>query len=260
MVARREDDRAHKAEEPLLDVSTIEVVYGGTILAVSDVTLTVGRGEIVALLGANGAGKSTTLKAISGVAAADRAAVSRGHVRFNGAEILALPANRRVALGIAHILEGRHVFKQLTVEENLMTGAFLRRPGRRELQRQVDEIYDWFPRLKDRRHSRAGLTSGGEQQMLAIGRGLLTQPRLVLLDEPTMGLAPTLVEEIFAFILRLNREKGTAFLLSEQNTSLALSHADRAYILDNGKVALAGSAKAIAARDDLHRIYLGAVP
>jgi branched-chain amino acid transport system ATP-binding protein len=245
------------AEKSLLDVSGIEVVYGGAILAVADVSLTVGAGEIVALLGANGAGKSTVLKAISGLAAADRATVRRGHVRYDGENILGTAANRLAARGIVHVLEGRHVFAHLTVEENLLAGAFLHRPGRRELLRQIDDIYAWFPRLKEKRRTQAGLTSGGEQQMLAIGRALLTQPRLVLLDEPSMGLAPRIVQEIFQIIVRLNREKGVAFLLAEQNAALSLAHASRAYILESGRVALEGEASDLARRDDLHRIYLG---
>lgn len=242
---------------PILDVSGIEVVYGGAILAVSDVSLTIGTGEIVALLGANGAGKSTVLKAISGLATADRAHVRKGHIRLDGEDILGIASNRLATRGIVHVLEGRHVFPQLTVEENLLTGAFLHKPSRKTLLTQLDEIYEWFPRLKDKRRTRAGLTSGGEQQMLAIGRALLTRPRLVLLDEPSMGLAPRIVQEIFQIIVRLNREKGTSFLLAEQNAALSLSNAHRAYVLDTGKVALSGTAAELAARDDLHRIYLG---
>lgn len=245
------------ATRRLLDVSDIEVVYGGAILAVADVSLAVGEREIVALLGANGAGKSTVLKAISGLAAADRATVRRGHVRFDGQDILGTAANRLAKQGIVHVLEGRHVFAHLTVEENLLSGAFLHRPARQELLRQIDDIYAWFPRLKDKRRTPAGLTSGGEQQMLAIGRALLTQPRLVLLDEPSMGLAPRIVQEIFQIIVRLNREKGVAFLLAEQNAALSLAHASRAYILEGGRVALAGTSAELSARDDLHHIYLG---
>jgi branched-chain amino acid transport system ATP-binding protein len=257
MTSLNEPIAPKSAEKSLLDVSGIEVVYGGAILAVADVSLTVGAGEIVALLGANGAGKSTVLKAISGLAAADRATVRRGHVRYDGEDILGTAANRLAARGIVHVLEGRHVFAHLTVEENLLAGAFLRRPGRHELLRQIDDIYAWFPRLKDKRRTQAGLTSGGEQQMLAIGRALLTQPRLVLLDEPSMGLAPRIVQEIFQIIIRLNREKGVAFLLAEQNAALSLAHASRAYILESGRVALEGEASDLARRDDLHRIYLG---
>lgn len=258
MTLQPEPTASVPADRRLLDVSGIEVVYGGAILAVADVSLTVGTGEIVALLGANGAGKSTVLKAISGLVAADRATVRRGHVHFDGEDILGTAANRLTKRGIVHVLEGRHVFPHLTVEENLLSGAFLHKPGRRELLRQIDDIYAWFPRLKDKRLTLAGLTSGGEQQMLAIGRALLTQPRLVLLDEPSMGLAPKIVQEIFQIIVRLNRERGVAFLLAEQNAALSLAHASRAYILESGRVALAGNAGELARRDDLHRIYLGA--
>lgn len=244
---------------PLLEVSGIEVVYGGAILAVADVSLTVAPGEIVALLGANGAGKSTTLKAISGIAATDRATVNRGEIRFDGKNALQTPAHRLAKRGIVHVLEGRHVFPHLTVEENLFAGAFLRRPTRADLRRRVEEIYDWFPRLRDKRATQAGLTSGGEQQMLAIGRALLTRPKLVLLDEPSMGLAPKIVREIFQIITRLNRETGTAFVLAEQNIVLSLGCADRAYVLDSGKVALSGTSEELTTRDDLHQIYLGQV-
>ncbi|SIR23487.1 amino acid/amide ABC transporter ATP-binding protein 2, HAAT family [Rhizobium sp. RU20A] len=250
---------AETASQSILDVESIEVVYGGAILAVADVSLTLGPGEIVALLGANGAGKSTTLKAISGLAAADRATVSRGAVRFDGQDVLAIPANLRAKRGLVHVLEGRHVFPHLTVEENLLTGAFLQKPSRKALLSKVNDIYAWFPRLKDKRQTQAGLTSGGEQQMLAIGRALLTEPRLVLLDEPSMGLAPLIVEEIFEIITRLNRERGTAFLLAEQNAALSLSHAHRAYVLETGRVALEGAAQDLAARSDLHHIYLGGI-
>lgn len=240
----------------LLRVEGIEAGYGG-ILAVADVSLTVAPGEIVALLGANGAGKSSTLKAISGLIAADRGQVRKGAIRLDGQDVLGLPTNRLAGRGLVHVLEGRHVFPHLTVEENLQSGAFLRRPGRAALRGALEEIYDWFPRLRDKRATQAGLTSGGEQQMLAIGRALLTRPRLVLLDEPSMGLAPKIVQEIFQIIARLNRDKGIAFLLAEQNATLSLAHARRAYVLDTGRVALEGPAADVAARDDLHRIYLG---
>ena len=240
----------------LLRVEGIEAGYGG-ILAVADVSLTVASGEIVALLGANGAGKSSTLKAISGLIAADRGQVRKGAIRLDGQDVLGLPTNRLAGRGLVHVLEGRHVFPHLTVEENLQAGAFLRRPGRAALRGALEEIYDWFPRLRDKRATQAGLTSGGEQQMLAIGRALLTRPRLVLLDEPSMGLAPKIVQEIFQIIARLNRDKGIAFLLAEQNATLSLAHARRAYVLDTGRVALEGPAADVAARDDLHRIYLG---
>lgn len=257
MTLSPETPPSNPGSRKLLDVANIEVVYGGAILAVTDVSLSIGESEIVALLGANGAGKSTVLKAISGLAKADRASVRRGHVRFDGQDILGIPANRLTARGIVHVLEGRHVFTHLTVEENLLAGAFLHKPSRRRLISDLDDIYGWFPRLKEKRRVQAGLTSGGEQQMLAIGRALLTQPRLVLLDEPSMGLAPLIVQEIFRIITRLNREKGITFLLAEQNAALSLAHASRAAVLEGGRVVAEGTAAELSRRDDLHRLYLG---
>lgn len=242
---------------PLVEVEGIEVIYDGAILGVANVSLTLARGEIVALLGANGAGKSTTLKAISGLVVADRALVTRGSIRFSGEDICGIAPNLLAQRGIVHVLEGRHVFGHLTVEENLRTGTFLRRLGRREIERDLEEIYGWFPRLKVKRRTQAGLTSGGEQQMLAIGRALLTRPELVLLDEPSMGLAPIIVDEIFEIIAALNRQKGTTFLVAEQNIAVSLRHAHRGYVLDGGKVVVAATAAELRERDDLHEIYLG---
>jgi branched-chain amino acid transport system ATP-binding protein len=256
------EHQADTAPAPLLDVRGIEVIYDGAILAVADASLSVTSGEIVALLGANGAGKSTALKAISGLIVADRALVSRGEVYFRGENITGVVPNLITARGIVHVLEGRHVFGHLTVEENLRTGAFLRRPSRQEIERNLEEIYVYFPRLKIKRKMQAGLASGGEQQMLAIGRALLTRPELILLDEPSMGLAPLIVEEIFEIVTTLNRSKGTSFLIAEQNIIVSLRHAHRGYVLDSGRVALEGSAEALLGRNDLHEIYLGkpAVP
>jgi branched-chain amino acid transport system ATP-binding protein len=241
----------------LLDVQSIEVIYDGAILAVADVSLSVAAGEVVALLGSNGAGKSTTLKAISGLLVADRAMVARGDIHFRGESVTGVAPNLLTTRGIVHVLEGRHVFGHLTVEENLRTGAFLRRPSRRQIERDLDEIYTYFPRLKTKRKIQAGLASGGEQQMLAIGRALLTRPDLILLDEPSMGLAPIIVEEIFEIVTALNRSKGTSFLIAEQNIAVSLRHAHRAYVLDGGRVALEGSADDLLARKDLREIYLG---
>jgi branched-chain amino acid transport system ATP-binding protein len=241
----------------VLTVAEIEVIYDGSILAVSDISLEVGESEIVALLGANGAGKSTTLKAISGIAQTDRARVSRGTIRFKGEPITGIAPNLLAGRGIVHVLEGRHVFTHLTVEENLRCGGFLRRPSRRELDHDIEQVYAWFPRLKVKRTVQAGLTSGGEQQMLAIGRALLTRPTLVLLDEPSMGLAPILVQEIFEIVTQLNREKGVAFLIAEQNINVSLRHAHRGYVIDNGRVALTGSANDLLSQGNLHEIYLG---
>lgn len=242
---------------PFLQVEDIEALYGQAILALRGVSFSVEEGTIVALLGANGAGKTTALKAISNLLASERGALSRGSITFRGEPTRAIDPADLVAKGIVQVLEGRHVFPQLTVEENLLTGGFLRRPGRRRLLGDLDRVYEWFPRLKIRRKARCGLTSGGEQQMVAIGRALMTRPRLVLLDEPSMGLAPIIVEEIFAIIRQLNREEGVSFLLAEQNATLALRYADHGYVLENGRVALSGAASELAARDDVKEFYLG---
>ncbi|WP_437881337.1 ABC transporter ATP-binding protein [Pseudomonas sp. LRF_L74] len=241
----------------LLAVDDIEVIYDGAILAVAGVSLRVEQGGIVALLGANGAGKSTTLKAISGLVQADRARISRGHIRFQGQDTAGVAANQLARQGIVHVLEGRHVFSHLTIEENLRTGGFLRRPSRKALEDDLERIYAWFPRLKTKRKTQAGLTSGGEQQMLAIGRALMTKPSLVLLDEPSMGLAPIIVEEIFEIVAQLNKQEGTSFLVAEQNINVALRHASYAYIMENGQVVGEGVAEQLAARDDIQHFYLG---
>ncbi|MBB3105036.1 ABC transporter ATP-binding protein [Azomonas macrocytogenes] len=248
------NSQTHCAAAPveLLAVQDIEVIYDGAILAVAGVSLRVGQGGIVALLGANGAGKSTTLKAISGLVRADRAQVSRGAIRFLGVDTAGVAPNELARRGIVHVLEGRHVFAHLSIEENLRSGGFLRNPGRRELERDLERIYAWFPRLKTKRKTQAGLTSGGEQQMLAIGRALMTRPKLVLLDEPSMGLAPILVEEIFEIVAQLNAREGVSFLVAEQNLNVALRHAGYAYILENGRVVGEGEA-----HEDIQHFYLG---
>ncbi len=245
------------ARAEVLAVQDIEVIYDGSILALHGVSLHVEAGAIVALLGANGAGKSTTLKAISGLIHADRARLSRGHIRFHGEDTAGVPPNRLARRGIAHVLEGRHVFAHLSVEDNLRSGGFLRGPGRRELERDLERMYAWFPRLKTKRKVQAGLTSGGEQQMLAIGRALMTRPKLMLLDEPSMGLAPIIVQEIFDIVARLNAEAGIGFLLAEQNINVALRHAHYAYVLENGRVADEGTPDSLAARENIHSFYLG---
>ncbi|WP_409262405.1 ABC transporter ATP-binding protein [Pseudomonas putida] len=245
------------AHQALLAVNDIEVIYDGAILAVAGVSLQVRQGDIVALLGANGAGKSTTLKAISGLVQADRAQVSRGHIRFQGQDTVGVAAHVLARQGIVHVLEGRHVFAHLTIEENLRSSGFLRNPTRRELEQDLERIYAWFPRLKSKRRAQAGVTSGGEQQMLAIGRALMTGPRLVLLDEPSMGLAPIIVEEIFAIVAQLNAQEGMSFLVAEQNINVALRHAGYAYILENGRVVGEGSAAELGAREDIQHFYLG---
>ncbi len=249
--------RSTAAPAELLAVDDIEVIYDGAILAVGGVSLRVEQGGIVALLGANGAGKSTTLKAISGLVQADRARVSRGSIQFLGADTAGVAASVLARRGIVHVLEGRHVFAHLTVEENLRSGGFLRGPSRRQLEQDLERIYAWFPRLKTKRKTQAGLTSGGEQQMLAIGRALMTKPKLVLLDEPSMGLAPIIVEEIFDIVAQLNAKEGMSFLVAEQNINVALRHADYAYILENGHVVGEGAAQELAAREDIQHFYLG---
>ncbi len=241
-----------------LEVEDIAASYGQAGLALSGVSLAVEAGSIVALLGANGAGKSTTLRAISNLLAPRRGTLRGGTIRWRGEATTALDPADLVHRGIVQVLEGRHVFGQLTVEENLRTGAFLRRPGRRQLADDLERVYGWFPRLRERRSTRAGLTSGGEQQMVAIGRALMTRPALVLLDEPSMGLAPIVVGEIFEIIRRLNREEGMSFLLAEQSANVVLAHADHAYVLESGRVVESGPASGLAASGRLGEIYLGA--
>lgn len=244
----------------ILQVDDIEVLYEQVILAVRGVSLQVGEGQVVALLGANGAGKSTTLKAIAGLVRAERGEVVHGTIRYQGREITRVAPQSLAAAGLVQVLEGRHCFAHLTVEENLLTGAFARpRLGRGELHDELARIYDWFPRLKTRRSSLAGYTSGGEQQMVAIGRALISRPRLVLLDEPSMGLAPQIVEEIFDIVGELNRRDGVSFLVAEQNIDVALRHAHHAYVLESGRVVDHGPAAEMAARGDLHDFYLGTV-
>jgi branched-chain amino acid transport system ATP-binding protein len=246
---------------PILAVDDVHVIYGQSILALRGVTLRVDEGTVVALLGANGAGKTTTLKAISSLVRAERGRVVQGEIRFRGETITDADAAGLVRRGIVQVLEGRRCFAHLTVEENIAAGGFAHHPSRRALADDLDRVYTWFPRLKQRRRQAAGLNSGGEQQMIAIGRALMTRPKLMLLDEPSMGLAPMLVEEIFEIIRNLNRREGVSFLLAEQNTGFALRYADHAYVVENGQVSAQGAAAELAARGDLAALYLGgAVP
>lgn len=244
--------------EPLLQVEQVEVFYEQAILALRGVSLNVGQGQIVALLGANGAGKSTLLKAISNLVRAERGEVVSGRILYRGAPITRVDPSGLVADGLAQVLEGRHCFAQLTVEENLLTGAFVTRPSRAQLKARLARIYEYFPRLALLRKRKAGYTSGGEQQMVAIGRALMAEPALLLLDEPSMGLAPQVVEEIFDTLARLNREQGLSLLVAEQNISVALHYASFAYVLENGAVVASGAAQVLAAREDIQRFYLGA--
>jgi len=241
----------------MLAVNNIEVLYDRVILVLKGVSLNVPRGGIVALLGANGAGKTTTLKAISNLLRAERGEVAKGTILFDGAEVQALSPNELVRRGCIQVMEGRHCFAHLTIEENLLTGAFTRRDGRAAIRRDLDLVYSYFPRLRERRSAIAGYTSGGEQQMCAIGRALMSRPKMILLDEPSMGLAPRVVEEIFQIIGNLNATEAVSFLLAEQNTHMALRYARYGYILENGRVVMDGEAKSLAENEDVKEFYLG---
>jgi branched-chain amino acid transport system ATP-binding protein len=242
---------------PLLDVNGIEVIYNHVILVLKGVSLAVPEGGIVALLGANGAGKTTTLKAISNLLHAERGEVTKGTIVFDGQEVHQRSPNDLVRIGCIQVMEGRHCFGHLTVEENLLTGAFTRKEGRAAVAADLEMVYGYFPRLKERRQSQAGYISGGEQQMCAVGRALMSRPKMILLDEPSMGLAPQLVEEIFEIVKRLNTEQGVSFLLAEQNTNMALKYATYGYILENGRIVMDGDAKALAENEDVREFYLG---
>jgi len=242
---------------PLLEVNNIEVIYDHVILVLKGVSLDVPDGGIVALLGANGAGKTTTLKAISNLLRAERGDVTKGSIEFDGERVDRLSPDRLVRRGVIQVMEGRHCFEHLTIEENLLTGAYSRRDGTAAIQADLERVYSYFPRLKERRRSQAGYTSGGEQQMCAIGRALMSKPRMILLDEPSMGLAPQLVEEIFEIIRRLNEKEGVTFLLAEQNTNMALRYARYGYILESGRVVLDGDAPTLRDNEDVKEFYLG---
>jgi branched-chain amino acid transport system ATP-binding protein len=248
---------AETNSEALLLVNNIEVIYDHVILVLKGVSLEVMEGGVVALLGANGAGKSTTLKAISNLLGAERGDVTKGTITFKGEDVHSLTPNELVRRGVIQVMEGRHCFEHLTVEENLLTGAYTRRDGRKGIADDLELVYQYFPRLKERRTSQAGYTSGGEQQMLAVGRALMARPTVILLDEPSMGLAPQLVEEIFEIVKRLNEAEGVTFLLAEQNTTMALRYANYGYILENGRVVMDGEASALAENEDVKEFYLG---
>ena len=248
---------AETNSEALLVVNNIEVIYDHVILVLKGVSLEVMEGGVVALLGANGAGKSTTLKAVSNLLGAERGDVTKGSITFKGEDVHSLTPNELVRRGVIQVMEGRHCFEHLTVEENLLTGAYTRRDGRKGIADDLELVYQYFPRLKERRTSQAGYTSGGEQQMLAVGRALMARPTVILLDEPSMGLAPQLVEEIFEIVKRLNEAEGVTFLLAEQNTTMALRYANYGYILENGRVVMDGKASALAENEDVKEFYLG---
>ena len=245
------------ATDTILSVNNIEVIYDHVILVLKGVSLAVPKGGITALLGANGAGKTTTLKAISNLLHAERGEVTKGNIVFDGAQVQALSPNELVRRGCIQVMEGRHCFGHLSVEDNLLTGAFTRRDGNAAIRRDIDLVYEYFPRIKMRRTSQAGYTSGGEQQMIAIGRALMSRPKMILLDEPSMGLAPQLVEEIFEIVRKLNEEQGVSFLLAEQNTNIALRYARYGYILESGRVVLDGEAAALRQNEDVKEFYLG---
>jgi len=250
-------DVAAASAEKILALNNIEVIYDRVILVLKGVSLDVPKGGIVALLGANGAGKTTTLKAISNLLQSERGEVTKGAVEFDGEEVQALSPNELVRRGCIQVMEGRHCFGHLTVEENLLTGAFTRRDGRAEIRRDLEKVYGYFPRLRERRGSLAGYTSGGEQQMCAIGRALMSRPKMILLDEPSMGLAPQIVEEIFDIVGSLNAKEGVSFLLAEQNANMALKYARYGYVLENGRVVLDGSAATLRENEDVKEFYLG---
>ena len=241
----------------LLSVNNIEVVYDHVILVLKGVSLEVPEGGIVALLGANGAGKTTTLKSISNLLVAERGDITKGTIEFKGESIQGRSANQLVKRGIIQVMEGRRCFEHLTVEENLLTGAFTRSDGASAIRQDLELVYGYFPRLKERRSSTSGYTSGGEQQMTALGRALMAKPKMILLDEPSMGLAPTLVEEIFEIMQQLNQNEQVTFLLAEQNTNMALRYCRYGYILENGRVVMDGDADSLLGNQDVKEFYLG---
>jgi len=241
----------------LLSVNNIEVVYDHVILVLKGVSLEVPEGGIVALLGANGAGKTTTLKSISNLLVAERGDITKGTIEFKGESTQGMSANQLVKRGVIQVMEGRRCFEHLTVEENLLTGAFTRSDGSSAIRQDLELVYTYFPRLKDRRSSTSGYTSGGEQQMTALGRALMAKPKMILLDEPSMGLAPTLVEEIFEIMQQLNQNEQVTFLLAEQNTNMALRYCRYGYILENGRVVMDGDADTLLGNQDVKEFYLG---
>jgi branched-chain amino acid transport system ATP-binding protein len=250
-------DAGETAQETLLEVNNIEVIYNHVILVLKGVSLKVPKGGIIALLGGNGAGKTTTLKAISNLLHSERGEVTKGIISYRGERVQDLDPAELVKRGVIQVMEGRHCFEHLTVEENLLTGAYTRSDGKGALDAELEKVYSYFPRLKERRKSQAGYTSGGEQQMVAIGRALMSKPETILLDEPSMGLAPQLVEEIFGIVKDLNEKEGATFLLAEQNTNVALRFANYGYILESGRVVMDGPAKDLRENPDVKEFYLG---
>ncbi len=248
---------SEQGSQSLLEVNNIEVIYNHLILVLKGVSLHVNKGAITALLGGNGAGKTTTLKAISNLLQSERGEVTKGSIVYNGKDITHRSPNALVKSGVIQVMEGRHCFEHLTIEENLLTGSYTRSDGRGKVAQDLEMVYTYFPHLKERRKSQAGYTSGGEQQMCAIGRALMSRPEMILLDEPSMGLAPQLVEEIFEIVRSLNKEQGVSFLLAEQNTNVALRYAHYGYILENGRIVMDGPAAEIRENPDVKEFYLG---
>ncbi len=248
---------AAKTETALLEVNNIEVIYNHVILVLKGVSLSLAKGGITALLGGNGAGKTTTLKAISNLLRSERGEVTKGTILYRGESVQELNPSELVMRGVIQVMEGRHCFEHLTVEENLLTGAYTRKDGNAAIAADLEMVYQYFPRLKERRRSQAGYTSGGEQQMVAIGRALMSRPETILLDEPSMGLAPQLVEEIFEIVRDLNEKEGVSFLIAEQNTNAALRYAHYGYILESGRVVMDGPAQELRENPDVKEFYLG---
>jgi len=247
----------NKPQANALSIKNIEVIYDHVILVLKGVSLEVPEGSIVALLGANGAGKTTTIKSVSNILGTERGEVTKGSIEFMGERVENLLPSDLVNKGVVQVMEGRHCFEHLTVEDNLLTGAYIRKDSRQVIADDLDKVYSYFPRLKDRQKSQAGYTSGGEQQMIALGRALMAKPKVILLDEPSMGLAPQLVEEIFEIVKELNENEKVTFLLAEQNTSVALRYASYGYILENGRVVMDGEANELAENEDVKEFYLG---
>ncbi|MDJ0821727.1 MAG: ABC transporter ATP-binding protein [Paracoccaceae bacterium] len=248
---------AAKTDTTLLEVNNIEVIYNHVILVLKGVSLTVPQGGITALLGGNGAGKTTTLKAISNLLHSERGEVTKGSILYKGERVQGLDPAALVKRGVIQVMEGRHCFEHLTVEENLLTGAYTRRDGKGAIEADLEMVYNYFPRLKERRRSQSGYTSGGEQQMTAVGRALMSRPETILLDEPSMGLAPQLVEQIFEIVKSINENEGVSFLLAEQNTNVALRYAHTGYILESGRVVMEGTAAELRENPDVKEFYLG---
>ena len=257
MVQQAASTATESTPKPLLDVNGIEVIYNHVILVLRGVSLVVPEGKIVALLGANGAGKTTTLRAISNLLKSERGQVTKGNIQYRGEQIEDMSPADLVKRGVIQVMEGRHCFGHLSIEDNLLTGAYTRKASKGDISASLDKVYQYFPRLKQRRTSQAGYTSGGEQQMAAIGRALMANPNMILLDEPSMGLAPQIVVEIFEIVRDLNTREGVSFLLAEQNTNIALRYSDYGYILESGRVMLDGTAEELLNNDDVKEFYLG---